>query len=418
MAGAADLTTSAAILKQLYQNGDVPQELYRNNNFVQWVPKQENFKGKPEIIAVNTETTQGGSANFTSALANLKGGAYSQFQVNRVKDYSIARIDGEAYLAADGDSGSLVNLWKREMDLAMLAGVRQLGIMAFRSGTGSRGRISAGSNVATNQVTLATISDITNFAIGMPVNASAADGGATRNASAVEVIAGIDRVNGTLTSTSVTWATVIAAIAASDFLYRNGDAANGGTNVTFTGMGGWIPGGTTPGTLFSLNRNTDPVALAGQLFNASAFPIEEAVIEAIARTGVEGGQPDTIILHPREKATLVKSLETKTRYNKEGTAKLAQHDAAVGFDVVEFESDYGGISIISDMNCPRNSGWLLQKDTWFLGSIGKAPRIQDFDSLQMIRVSTEDSLEVRIFTYGQFVCRAPRWNTQISNLGT
>ena len=415
----ATLAASAAIIKELYQDGDVPEELYKNNNGFIWLPKVTTFTGAPERIAVQTEHTQGASAGFATAQANILQSKFSSFGVNRVKDYSIARIDGEALEVADGADGSLVDLWDRELKSAMMAAVRSLAIQMYRNGTGSRGQIDASSNTATATITLLNTSEITNFAVGMAVNGSATDGSANYQSSAQEIIAGIDRALGTLTSTSVTWATIITSLSTNDFLYRAGDGINGGTVGTagvgvIVGLQGWIPGGAAPGTLFGLSRNTDPVRLAGQLYSALGTPIEEAVIEAIARVGVEGGTPDTLLCHPRDKANLMKSLETKTRYPKSSRIGTA----SVGFDAVTFESDTGPIDIISDMNCPRYKGFLLQKDTWFLGSVGKAPRILNFDKQDMLRVYNADSYEVRIGSYVQMVCRAPAWNLQISNFGT
>lgn len=415
----ATLAASAAIIKELYQDGDVPEELYKNNNAFIWIPKNVNFTGAPERIAIQTEHTQGASASFTTAQANIKQSTYSAFSVNRCKDYSIARIDGEALEVADGADGSLVDLWDRELKSAMMAAVRSIAIQMYRNGTGSRGQLTATSNTATATVTLLNTSEITNFAVGMAVQGSSTDGSALWNSGAQEIIAGIDRAAGTLTSTSVTWATVITSLTSSNFLYRAGDGINAGTVGTasvgvIVGLQGWIPGGTTPGTLFGLNRNTDPVRLAGQLYTATGTPIEEAVIEAISRVGVEGGTPDTLLAHPRDIANLRKSLETKARYPKASRIGTA----SVGFDAVSFESDTGPIDLISDMNCPRYKAFLLQKDSWFLGSVGKAPRILNFDKQDMLRVYNADSYEVRIGAYLQMVCRAPAWNLQIANFGT
>jgi len=408
----ASLNTSAAIIKTLYRNGDCPQELYGNNNFFMDIPKETDFVGDPLVVAVQTEHTQGASATFSEAITSLNPNKYARFSVSSVLDYSLAQITGEAMVKVVANEGALVDLWKREMDGAFMAATRSLAIMGFRSGTGDRGQISAGSNVATNTITLAQPTEITNFAVNMRVTASATAGGATRNASAAELIAGINRATGTLTSTSVAWNTVIAALAAGDFLQRAGDAQNGGTALVITGLAGWIPGGATPGTLFGLNRNTDPVRLAGTNYDATGLPPEEALIEAVSRVQVEGGKPDRFYCHPRDKASLVKSLETKSRYMK-GSKEMVS--GTVGFDVLEFETDNGPVKVVSDLNCQRNKGWLLQRDTWALESAGKAPRILNFDDNTFLRVSNADSYQIRVGSYPQQICRAPAWNLQISN---
>ena len=58
--------------------------------------------------------------------------------------------------------------------------------------------------------------------------------------------------------------------------------------------------------------------------------IRDAIIEAMSRIDVEGGDPDTVWLHPRDKATLVKELEGKSYYMKETSAGIKGSDATVG----------------------------------------------------------------------------------------
>lgn len=416
---AATLAASAAIIKELYQDGEVPEELYVNNNGFLWLPKRTDFKGRPERVAIKTEHTQGASANFATAQSNIRPSTYNAFLVNRVKDYSIASIDGEALQCADGGESSLVDLWDEEMKSAMHAAVRSIAIMMYRSGTGSRGQLDGLSNVATNQVTLSNPSEATNFALGMALQGSATDGSALLSAGAQEIIAGLDRVNGVLTSTSAAWNTTVAFTNTS-FLYRAGDCINGGAVGTegvgvIVGMKGWIPGGPSPSALFGVTRANDPTRLAGQLYTATGTPIEEAVFEAIARCAVQGGRPDTLICHPRDMANLQKSLFSKSTF-PQTTTRIGS--ATVGFDAVVFASDSGPISLISDMNCPRYTAFLVEKSSWFLGSIGKAPQILDFDDSTFLRESTSDTYTVRVGSYLQLVCNAPVKNLQIANFGT
>jgi hypothetical protein len=411
MPSAATIAGSAAIIKELYPHGDVPWTILKNYHMFEWLEKNEDFVGDPVRIAVQTETTQGASATFTNAQTNLQQSAYFAFYVHRVTDYSLARIDNHALAAADGNEGSLVALWEREMDSAMKTAMLATDIQCFRSGTGTRGQLAS---TSTNLATLNVVTDATNFGVGMTVGASLADGGTLR--AGVEIIAGVDYVNGVLQSTSATWTTVITTLGQTDFLVRDGDGANNSTNLVLTGAAGWIPGGTLaspPSSLFSCTRSSNPVGLAGQTYNATTVSLEEAVIEGVARVMTQAGSPDTIVMHPRKKGNLLKSLESKTQYTKtKGTT-----DGAVGFERVFFESDAGPIEILSDTNCPYNTSWLLQKNSWELGSIGKCPRIQDFDTLNYLRVYNADQLEVRIYSYYQLICMAPRWQMQIQNFG-
>lgn len=406
----ATLALSAAIIKELYPDGEVPDLTFQNNPALQWVPKRTDFVGNPARVPLITEHTHGASADFTQAQANLKQSKYTAFSVTRVKDYSLARIESDALLAADGDEGSLVELWETEMKMAARSAVRSIAIQMYRTGTGSRCQLS---NVSSATATLANVSETTNFGIGMSVQASATDGSALRDSGAKEVILGVDYINGTLTSTNAGWATVITTIGTTDFLYRAGDACNNSTHVVIEGFQSWLYDGTAP-ALFSVTRTTDPLRLAGQVYNASGVSPEEAVIEAIARNGQFGGAATKLFCHNRDKANTVKSLEAKSRFMRPHQKGSAQ----VGYESIEFSGDYGSVELIADMNCPRNKAFLLQEDMWFLGSIRKAPHIQDYDTNTFLRVSTSDAQEARFASYLQLVCKAPGNNVHIKNFGT
>lgn len=405
----ATLAASAAILKTKYPNGELPKELYINNTALATIPKATDFDGQNRVVALQTEHTQGASADFATALGALQQSRYVQFLVTRVEDFSIARIKGQALRAAQKDTGALVDLWDNEMKSATMSATRSLAIQMYRDGTGTRGTIASGSTTTT--ITLSIPAEITNFAVNMSVQFSATAGSALRSGGAKAVISGIDRAAGTITFGSAL-NVLIPDIGATDVIYRAGDAQQGGTSVVITGFKGWCPGGTTPGTLFNLNRNTDPVRLAGQAYNATGVPMGDALIEAAARVGVEGGKPDVVFAHPRDVANFKKQIDGKVQYNR-----VESSVAGVSFSAIEFEGDNGVVKILSDMNCQRNTAWLLQKDTWRLHSLGPAPGILDYDQNQFLRVASDDAYEVRVGSYVAMYCNCPAFNIQINNWG-
>jgi hypothetical protein len=419
----ATLAGSAAILKTLYAKG-VPQEIIKRNNGFILLEKKTDFYGQDFKLPVQTETTQGGSATYATAVTSLAQSVYYNFLVTRIKDYSLASIDGEAMEAANGDSGSMVALWKNEMDSAFTAATRQAAIMMYRSGSGQRGRITSTSTIASATISIrqefsvdvAGGGDIQNFAQGMKVQgtASANENGALLNAGAQETIAGLSIASGTLTSTSANWNTVIAALAVSDYLSRSGDGINNtGIPKVLTGFKGWLPGGAAPGTLFGLNRTPSATALAGTNYNATTVPYDIAMIEGIYRLKELGGGPDTAIMHPRMIGNLMKVLDTKSRYPK--TSKIGT--GVVSFEAVEFATEDGGVKIIPDMNCQMYTAWLFEEKNAYFKAIGSIPKIFDFDNNKFLREASSDAYTVRCGMYGQFIVEKPKFGAQISNYG-
>jgi hypothetical protein len=419
--GSATTATSAAILKNQYTQPKVYWLAYKNNPAFAGIRKNEEFKGALKVIAVQTEVPQGGGTTIALAQANAAPGIYSQFQVLRGNDFGVARVTGEAMKAAEDDEGSLLDLWKREMDGILFTVKRSLAIHMQRNGTGSRGYISSGSNVATATITLGLTSDVTNFAVGMTVQAANGDGGTLRSAGATAVLTGINRTLGQL-SVAVAWSTSIGAINAGDYLVRNGDGINGGTVGTagggvVAGRGAWItpaaPGTTyngyaIPASLWTLSRSSDPTRLAGLNLNGAQMPMQEALQEMAAMIQVEGGEGELICdQHPRDRANLAKELGGKVNYQRVET-KVKGSEGKIGFSALVVEMDSGlTVKVRADLNVPRGSFFMGDQESESFESLGPAPQILDFDKNEFLRYSTDDSYEVRVGTYGNYANAAP-----------
>ncbi len=177
------------------------------------------------------------------------------------------------------------------------------------------------------------------------------------------------------------WDATIPAIGVSDYLVRAGDAASGGTATVLMGMAGWIVGGASPGTLFGLSRNTDPVRLSGQAYTATNVPLEEAAQEMSALVAQQGAKtPKRMWVHTRDFANMKKALGTKVTYTRASVASTL--DATVGFSGYEIDGDDGtivvmtspskGSSSVAALYCAKND---------------------------MLRVSGDDAFEARFVSY-------------------
>lgn len=410
---AANTTTSAAILKSQYTQQKVYWIAYQNNPAIASVRKDEAFVGDFKMVAVQIETPQGGGITVPIAQLALAPGVYKRFQLTRRNDYALARVTGEAMKAAEGDDGALIQLWTREMDGSIHTIRRSWAIHWFRNGTGSRGQVSAGSNVSNAFVTLARVSDITNFAVGMPLQFANTDGGTLRSAGANITVTTIDRLNGILGFAAAVTGS-IAAAQAGDFLLRSGDL-----NGVIQGMNAWTPTGAITNTLFNnLDRTSDPVRLGGQGVNAQGMSLRELLIEQIARIDVEAGEPDVSWFHPRDKALLAKELEGKSVYFKEVSAGIKGSDASISYDVMQAEFDGKKIMVRGDLNCPRGNNFTGQWSTMGLDTLGPFPHIVDYDTLDFVRVYNDDSFEVRVAGRGDVENLAPAFWAQGYNVGS
>ena len=410
----ATLAASTAILRVRYPDGRLPKALYEKGKykFLGTIPKREDFTGEYRVVALQNENPQGSSQDFQTALGSLAQGTYNRFQVQRVEHFGIARIKGQALKAAEGNEGALVDLWKNETDGISMTELMNHEIYLFGNGSGVLGRVASGQATAT--ITLSKPTDASKFSLGERLNAVSDNTLSPTLRNGTATITAIDRVGGTLT-VATTWTGQITDLAASDYLVRAGDYAVAGTARVLSGFTAWVPGGTSPGTFFNLNRNTDPTRLAGQSFDASGYPLEDAFIEASARVNQVGApQPTRAFAHSRRFGDMKKSLGTKVQYPRSSASSTI---AGVSFSGVDIEGDEGAITVLTSPFIDVDECHLLYPEAWKLDTIGPAPHLQDYDSNNFLRVASDDAYEARFVTYGNAECNMPFANIRIVNFG-
>ena len=201
----ATLAASAAVLKTHYPKGELPKELYDNQVLLAMVKKTTDFDGQNEVIAVQTEGTQGASADFSTAIGSLQQSQFYRFTVTRVSDYSIARIKRrEALKAAKNKRRARSSTFGRTR-WESASFTRRPPHSASRysaMASGTRGIIGTKPSGHGCHFTLATVSDITNFSLNQYLQAANPTGPALRAGGAKAQITAIDRVLGKISRRS------------------------------------------------------------------------------------------------------------------------------------------------------------------------------------------------------------------------
>ncbi len=418
----ATLSQSAAILKRRYPDGKLPKSNYQLFPYAATVAKQEDWEGDDKAVALQTENPQGSSADFPTALGSLQQGAYSRFLVTRVQHFGIARIQGQALKAAAGKAGALVDLWQNETDGISQTELKCIEVYSWGVGDGVLGTVASGAGTAT--VTLTRVEDITKFDLGMRLQAlSAAGFTAVTLRSGYARVTGIDRRNGTLTILAGNWSDPgnIPGFQAGDVLVRAGDGGGAtGSPVVLMGVPGYIAGSgingaTPPGTLFGLPRNADPVRLAGQVYNATGVPYEDAMIEAESIRNLQflGGELE-FWSNPRDIAQMKKQAGGKSTYPR---TEMKSTVAGVSFSGIEFNGDMAPVKIMCSPFITRNQAFMLYKPSFALASIGPAPQMLDFDGSNFLRVANDDAYDVRFGGYWNQTCNNPVASIQVAGFG-
>jgi hypothetical protein len=401
-----DTTALSAVLKVQYTQKKVNSLIYPESPLFAMLPKRTDFYGKNKPVIFHYGNPQGRGYDFASGLANRTASKYNGPTVTRIKDYAFGEVDGEAVDAAKNDAGALLVALKKEIDNAFYTAGRSIAKDLFRNGGGARGQISAASAVGTPTITLANINDIVNFEVGMVLNVSATDGTSGSKRAGTVTVTAVDRDLGTITA-SGNWTAGIAAAAAGDYIFQNGDFE--ATKQGMSGLAAWIPATapTAGDSFFGFDRSVDVVRTAGVRYTAGAGgPIEETLIQCAARLAREGGKPDVVVMNPIDVANLIVALGSKVMYDR-----AASNDAPeIGFDLPVLVTPTGKLKIVSDLNCPQGAGWMLTLKMWCFETLLGAPRILNLDGNDMRASATSDSYIFRIGYYGNLTCEGPGWN--------
>lgn len=409
----ATVAGSQAALKVLYPNGELPKSI--NEMFVlhKRLKKETDFVGELAYVPIQNANPQGSSADFTYAQLNIQQGNYLRMALTRVQHHGIARITGEAAEAAVKSEGALVDLWDNETRGIATTEMSTQETYLYGNGDGVLGRVLSGSGTTT--ITLYSTANMNYFELGMSLRFVSATGlsptvRALASGTVQSVITGIDRRNRTLTFAAFPNVTNTAE-ADNDYIVRSGDQASAARTV-ICGIDEYVAGGTTPGTLFALSRNADPVRLAGQSVDYAGWAMEDAVVDASAQAGFQGiGYPNVLVANNIEVANMKKSLGAKIIYN-DGGGK-AKHS----FSTVTIEGESGPIEILADPFCPRNKAWLLKLDAFSLFSLKAAPHLNKFDGMDFLRRPDADAYEVRFVFYGNLKCKNPGPHIKLTNFG-
>lgn len=416
----ATASNQVAALKELYTGDDYMKDLvYKKNPMLALIPKDESpsgFAGKYIPVPLIYGTPQGRSATFSSAQGNQTAPALASFFVYRVSNYQLCTITNELLEATKDNAGAFIDEAKLNMDTAFRNISNDLALDLYGNASGTRGQYSA---ISTGAITLSNPAQVVNFEVGMSlVSYSISSNVYTQSTSAASgYVIAVNRSAGTITvsatqggsaGTPTNWSTSFP------YLGVEGDVAFGTISVQtsflkVSGLGAWIPTSAPGGSdsYWGVNRSTDVTRLAGVRYDGTAETIEEALIDAASLVAREGGQPDMCFMPFASWAALEKSLGSKVQY-----VDVKHEEADIAFAGIRVHAPYGPITVIPDRNCPAQTAYLLQMDTWKFRSLGRAPHILTYgmEGLEALRVGTADALEIRVGYYGNLVCNAPGWN--------
>lgn len=402
-----DSSAMAAALKELYNGQSLVNATYKDNPFLALVAKDTDFGGSSMPLPLRYNNSQGRSSTFATAQTNQQAPSMVKFAITTVEDYSLGTVPNKVLEESKGNAKAFLSAAKINMDSARDSLISSLASALYRDGTGTIGRVSS---ISTGVITLTDPSTVTQFEVGMTLQANSTSGGGTTRAGTGYVIA-VDRDQYRVTVASSGQGGSAAdpsGWAANDYLSVSGDL-----NEKISGLAAWIPSSAPSSTsFFGVDRTKDVTRLGGIRWTGTSQSIEEALADAQARCAREGGTPQHCFMSFESFAALNKSLSGKVQYVT-NSPKDAAH---IGFEGIKINGHKGPITVIPDRNCPGSLAYLLQLDTWKLWSTGQAPRIltYDMEGLSALRVANADAVEMRFGYYAQLACTMPGANAVVT----
>lgn len=396
------------VLKNLWPQNRVENEVYPDHPFLSRITKDENFVGTDIKLVVRIGDGQGRGVTLTSAQSRASAPQYRRFSLTRSKNYQVFRIEGEAIEAAKNDVGSLVRTLDDEIKGSINNITKDLAVNMFRGRSGNIGSIGSVVGGPPATITLSNVADVTSFEVGMILVASATSTGANRNTPATATITKVNRATGVLTFADGTFAGTNWA--AADFLSVSGDNANNsGSGNKALGLADWLPVTDPSGgeNFLDVDRSVDRTRLAGIPLDISSYLPEEGALYAVMECDRNGARPRDFVVNHTDYQSVLNSLGTKAVTKYEGTGQ-------VGFQTIQINGPKGPVSMYLDQDCPAGVGYCLDMRAWKLYSLGPAPKMLELDGLPMLRLTDDDAYEGRMGYYANLGCTAPGFNAVVT----
>jgi hypothetical protein len=388
---ASTLTTVSFIYKRDYSGRAVPDMSMLDHPLYYDMPKEGGFVGDAHFYSMKIQNDQGIAGTLAKAQANARAMTGKQLNASRKAKYAVITLDGEAMAAASEDKGSFMRLVTKTSDGVIAEVGASFAFDVYRDGTGLRGAIAAG-GIAGNVLTLANVDDARNFRLNMTISAAAnPDGTGARVGSTF--ITAISLKNGKIT---VNNAGAIAALAAGDSLFRDGD-------ICMDGLGKTTPlTEPAPGDAFrGIDRSVFPELLSGVRIADLNTSLEENIGLAAVQTKMGGQDTRAVYANPLNVYKIARRQNAKVTYQKAGGT------VQWGFQQVMLDTSAGTLRLVADPDCPTNLVYGVNHESHYIKHLYGMPHIIDDDGRMNLRMTSEDSIETRVRGWVNYVQDTP-----------
>jgi hypothetical protein len=316
--------------------------------------KGNQFTAPTQWVTIKSGRNNGRSANYANAVANVGSSTFGKFEIPKTDNYGYGSISGYLIRATKGKEGAsaIVDALKEEVDMSYESLAEDMALKLWGNGSGARGIITG---LAAGVITLSNPDNTHNFGLGQVLVFAAAETGALRGAPSTATVTAIDSSAGTITISPA----APAAVVANDYIFTQGDAANGSALVSMMGIPAYNPITAPSATPFlGVDRSVNPTAFAGHRRDGSLSPTYEIAIRSLVTQMHNARAPRRLsymgFVHTDDLDNLAHEQRAKENY-----VRVQSNSAKVGYDAITIMTQFGAIPIMASYNVPRGRCWVL-----------------------------------------------------------
>lgn len=413
---ALDPAAMSAALKEYYDESKLVDLTANESPFLNQLPRGK-FIGNGVPVPMITDPGQGSlSGRYTVANTNRMPADLKRFFLQKHgRLYAIGEIDRDVIQLAETPKGAFEGI-TAETNAKLKFVAKELAHTLFRGENGVCGTVSTiTANAPSAGLTTIVVSDpadVQNLGPGAELVASATPAGALRGGGAAYTVVSVVQATGTIVVTGTPIAT--SAWAVGDSLHREGNAPAGGDVVVPLGLGDWIVGAGVSSTPFrGVDRSVNPDRLAGVSLAIGSMSVREAISRLAAHLFVNGGNPDTLWVHPLRFTELEMELDSAAVHEKvipRGVS--AEVRAMIGYNAIRIAAGNGSIRIMSDPFCPYTRAYMITTSTWKFLDLGgvRMPSLVDMGRHGLLNMENADAVKYQVEAKGELMCNNPGAN--------
>jgi hypothetical protein len=409
------LSNQDAALKDVFVPDRVAEMSYGDNPMYAMLDKMRGTMagGRRYVQPIEFSNPGGASASYVDAMSNNTTSLYTDFLIDRKKQYQRVQVDHELLFATERKSDAFVRAID-EFDRGLRSLGEKIGRRCYRTMGGSLGKLSLASTTTTT-LSFTDNAAVFNAHMGQVLQFAAADGtGSLRDSGDTVTVIGIDHEAGTLTI-DVDLATKISGVQVGDYAFPKGDFG-----VCIAGLADWMPidnrAARLAASYFSTTRSVSPVYLGGVTMDGTSFGgLDEVFIKLVGKVGKYNGKTSHIFANTESLTDLELLSNSKMKIMAEIEMQMKSEttgDVIVGFSGYRVMIGGRTVRVFPDRNCPSNVVHALQMDTWKLWHTGEMVNWlgEDYTGHKMQPSQNDDAAEARLGGYQNLGCKAPGWN--------